>query len=221
MVLMDSASQWIVLAHILRPQGRRGEVLADLFTDFPERFADRPQVWLAPAGFAEHASSGANSATRNPETHSPSAEPAQVASHWLPVGRNAGRIVLQFAGIDSIEQAEKLAGKQVIVPLADRLPLDEGATYISDLIGCTVYDGSRTLGVVDSVEFPASPDGSRRLEEAAPLLAVTSPDGNEILIPFAQAFLLELDLAAKSIRMALPEGLAEINSQADQPTDPE
>ena len=52
MHVMDPTSQWIVLAQILRPQGRKGEVLADLFTDFPERFDEHPGVWLAPSGFA-------------------------------------------------------------------------------------------------------------------------------------------------------------------------
>lgn len=213
---MDTAPQWIVLAQILRPQGRKGEVLADLFTDFPDRFDQHPRVWLAPPGFADRAS--ADSVVPVP-TAPP--EPAEVASHWLPVGRNAGRIVLQFAGVSSIEQAEGLAGKEVIVPLAERLPLDPGAAYISDLIGCTVYDGGLALGIVDSVQFPTSPDGSRRLDEAAPLLTVTSPEGAEILVPFASEFLLNLDVAAKSIQMALPEGLSEINSPADRPARPE
>ena len=199
---MAPASQWIVLAHILRPQGRKGEVLADLFTDFPERFDQHPHVWLAPPGYADQHAGDAASA---------SAQQAEVAAHWLPVGKNAGRIVLHFAGIDSIEKAERLAGKEVIVPLTERLPLETGAAYISDLVGSTVYDRDVALGVVESVQFPTSSDGTRRLEEAAPLLAITSPEGDEILIPFASAFLLKLDLAAKSIRMALPEGLTEIN----------
>jgi 16S rRNA processing protein RimM len=198
---MDPTSQWIVLALILRPQGRKGEVLADLFTDFPERFDQHPRVWLAPAGFAEQAPAGASS----------SAQEAEVAAHWLPVGRNAGRIVLHFAGIDTIEKAEQLAGKEVIVPISERLPLDPGAAYVSDLIGSTVYDRGVALGVVESVQFPTSADGTRRLEDAAPLLAITSPEGDEILVPFASAFLVELDLPAKSIRMALPEGLTQIN----------
>ncbi len=206
---MDPVSQWIVLAHILRPQGRKGEVLADLFTDFPERFADHPQIWLAPPGFDEQASS-----------EIAGLKPAEVDSHWLPVGRNAGRIVLHFAGVDTIEQAEQLAGKEVVVPVTERVPLESGAAYISDLIGCTVYDHDRALGVVDDVQFPTTPDGSRRLDEAAPLLAITSTGGQEILIPFASAFLLDLNVAAKSIRMALPEGLAEINQRSPgQPAD--
>lgn len=203
---METTSQWIVLAHILRPQGRKGELLADLFTDFPERFAEHPQVWLAPQGFADQAGDAPSRA---------SAEPAEVTSHWLPLGRNAGRIVLHFAGVDTIEQAEKLAGKEVLVPLTERLPLDPGASYISDLVGCTIYDRGAALGVVDSVEFPTTPDGTRRLEEAAPLLAITSPEGDEILVPFANAFLLDLNVATKTIRMALPEGLAEINQQGN------
>lgn len=205
---METASQWIVLAHILRPQGRKGEVLADLFTDFPERFDQHPRVWLAPPGFADNAPTRLDAATP---------QQAEVVAHWLPVGRNAGRIVLHFAGVDTIEGAEQLADKEVIVPLSERLPLDPGAAYISDLIGSTVYDRDLALGVVESVEFPMSPDGSRRLEEAAPLLAIISPEGDEILIPFASAFILAVDLAAKSIRMALPEGLTQINRRALPP----
>jgi 16S rRNA processing protein RimM len=199
---MQPTSQWIVLARILRPQGRKGELLADLFTDFPERFGGHPRVWLAAQGFVDGTDG-------NPA----SIEPAEVVAHWLPVGRNAGRIVLRFAGVDSIEQAEQLAGKDVIIPCGERLQLDPGTAYISDLVGCTVYDRGVALGVVDNVQFATSPDGSRRLEEAAPLLAVKSPDGDEILVPFASAFLLELDIAGKAIRMALPEGLAEINAK--------
>jgi 16S rRNA processing protein RimM len=209
MIHMQSASQWIVLARILRPQGRKGEVLADLFTDFPGRFVRQPRVWLAPQGFADSPSAASTSTEPSPPL-----QLAEVASHWLPVGKNAGRIVLRFAGIDSIELAETLAGKEVLVPLSERMPLDSDATYISDLIGCTVYDRDQPLGTVVSVDFPTTPDGARRLEDAAPLLAITSPNGDEILVPFARVFLIALDPDAKSIRMALPEGLAGLNLQS-------
>jgi len=224
---MASASQWIVLARILRPQGRKGEVLADLFTDFPERFRRQPRVWLAPQGFAD--SPAADQIAGDPTPTDPasdiptpitpiaSARVAEVASHWLPVGRNAGRIVLHFTGIDSIEQATHLAGYEVLVPLAERTPLDDDAAYISDLIGCTVYDRGQPIGTVAGIQFPTTPDGARRLDDAAPLLVLTSPSGDELLVPFARAFLVELDPAAKSIRMALPEGLAELNLQPNNP----
>jgi 16S rRNA processing protein RimM len=208
MLLMEPHSEWVVLARILRPQGRKGEVLADLFTDFPERFTQRPQVWLAPQGYADAHGPLPGGVTR-----------AEVAAHWLPTGKNAGRIVLHFSGVDSIEQAGKLAGKEVLVPLTERLPLDADQTYVSDLMGCTVYDRDQPLGVIEDVQFPTSPDGSRRLEDAAPLLAVLSPDGSEILIPFARAYLVELDVAAKIVRMTLPEGLAELNRQVHRATE--
>ena len=130
---------------------------------------------------------------------------------WLPVGKNEGRVVLQFAGIDTISDAEAIAGQDVLVPREERLPLDEESVYISELIGCTVYDGSKPVGVVEDVQFAMTADGGRRLDDAAPLLAVTSPEGDEILIPFAKAFLVAVDTEAKRIDMTLPEGLIEVN----------
>jgi 16S rRNA processing protein RimM len=194
--MTQSTSAWIVLAHLLRPQGRKGEVLADLFTDFPERFDDQRRVFLAAPGFQGEASK---------------ARSAEVVAFWLPVGKNEGRIVLQFAGIESISDAESVAGLEVIVPREERLPLDEEAVYISELIGCTVYDGPLPVGVVEDVQFAMTPDGGRRLSEAAPLLAVTSLSGDEVLIPFAKAFLVQVDTEAKRIEMTLPEGLVEVN----------
>lgn len=202
MQVMPSAAQWVVLARILRPQGRRGEVLAELFTDFPERFASQPRVWLAEAGFVETSGAEADGARA-----------AEVASHWLPVGRNAGRIVLGFAGVNSIEQAQTLEGMEVVVPASERVPLEEGAAYISDLVGCTVFDGAIAVGLVEDVRFPATPDGLRRLEDAAALLAVRSPEGDEVLIPFASAFVVKIDTGAKAIRMKLPEGLVGVNRE--------
>lgn len=189
-------SPWIVLAHLLRPQGRKGELLAELFTDFPERFEERKQVFLAPSGFDGEAAQ---------------ARSTEVISFWLPVGKNEGRIVLQFAGVDTITQAEELAGLEVIVPAEDRMPLDEDSAYISELIGCMVYDGPAPVGVITDVQFPATADGARRLEEAAPLLEVTSDEGDEILIPFARAFVVAVDTEAKRVDMALPVGLVDVN----------
>jgi len=187
---------WIVLAHLLRPQGRKGEVLAELFTDFPERFHDQRRVFLAAPGFAGDEAEGRS---------------AEVVDFWLPVGKNEGRVVLQFAGIDTISDAESIAGLDVLVPREERLPLDDESVYISELVGCTVYDGPTAVGVVEDVQFAMTADGGRRLDDAAPLLAVTSPDGDEILIPFAKAFLVSVDTDAKRIEMTLPEGLIEVN----------
>ncbi len=193
---MEASHPWVVLAHLLRPQGRKGEILADLFTDFPDRFTEHARVYLAKPGFHGQPS----------EAHE-----TQVVAHWLPTGKNQGRIVLQFTDINSISEAELWAGREVIIPVEERFPLDDEANYISDLIGCTVYDGPVAVGVIEDVQFPATPDGGRRLEDAAPLLSVSSPDGKEVLVPFVKAFLVQLDIQKKRVDMKLPEGLLELN----------
>jgi 16S rRNA processing protein RimM len=174
-------------------------VLAELFTDFPERFEDQRRVFLAAPGF---------------DGDEAKARSAEVMAFWLPVGKNEGRVVLQFAGIDTISDAESIAGLDVLVPREERLPLEDESVYISELVGCTVYDGPTAVGVVEDVQFAMTADGGRRLEDAAPLLAVTSSGGDEILIPFAKAFLVAVDTDAKRIEMTLPEGLIEINRSA-------
>jgi 16S rRNA processing protein RimM len=193
---MTQTPAWIVLAHLLRPQGRKGEVLAELFTDFPERFDGYKRVFLAAPGFA-----GEEAEARS----------AKIVAFWLPVGKNEGRVVLQFAGIDTISDAESIAGQDVLVPGDERLPLDDESVYVSELIGCTVYDGPLPVGMVEDVQFAMTADGGRRLDDAAPLLAVRSSEGDEILVPFAKAFLVRVDTEAKRIDMTLPQGLIEVN----------
>jgi 16S rRNA processing protein RimM len=201
---MTGTPPWIVLAQLLRPQGRKGELLAELLTDFPERFEDQPRVYLAAPGFSG-----------TPEE----ARSVEVVSFWLPVGKNEGRIVLQFAGIDSISDAESVAGREVIVPEEERLPLDDESVYISQLVGCTIYDGQAVVGVVEDVQFPTTPDGGRRLAEAAPLLVVRSLEDDEVLVPFAKAFLVSMDTDAKRIDMILPAGLIDVNRSSEMNPD--
>ncbi len=186
------AKSWVTVAHLLRPQGRKGELLADLLTDFPDRFTTHPHVFLAP--------------TAKPDARTP----IEVESHWLPLGKNAGRIVLKFSGIDSIEAAKALAHSDVLIPAEDRLPLEDGAFYISDLAGCTVLSAGHAIGIIADVQFATSPDGAVRLSDAAPILAVESPEGKEILIPFVRDFLGKIDLKARRVEMNLPNGLIDI-----------
>ena len=193
---MLEPTPWMTLAVLLRPQGRKGEVLAELLTDFPERFDHDARVFLARPGFAgsEH-----------------EARAMTVLGHWLPVGRNHGRVVLSFAGVESISAAEELAGLEVLVPESERVELEEDAEYVSDLVGCAVFDGDERVGEVTGVEFAMTPDGARRLAEAAPLLTVETAEGDEVLIPYVKTFLVALDPERKRIEMTLPEGLVELN----------
>lgn len=184
--------EWAWLARIRRPQGRKGEVFAELLTDFPEKFADRRQLWLV----ADKA------AARRPGTISPSEpRPVELVNNWL----HKGGVVLHFAGVDSISQAEELAGLIVAIPRAQRAALGEDEAYISDLVGCTLVDvageAPMTVGAIEDVDRTAGP---------VPLLVVGSAAG-EVLVPFARSYLRKIDLETKRIEMALPEGLIELN----------
>jgi len=194
----QSRSGWIALARIMRPQGRKGEVLAELLTDYEldTQFRAGRLISLAKPDATQP---------------TPSSVPLAIEEHWLPVGKNAGRIVLKLAGHDSISQAELLSGLQVMVPAAELPSLEEDTYYVSDLVGCTLFNGDQPAGLVVDVQFAMSPDGKTRLPEAAPLLGIqllNSPaDEDPILVPFVLAHLQSVDLAAKRITMNLPEGL--------------
>jgi 16S rRNA processing protein RimM len=185
---MTAEQAWVWLARIRKAQGRKGEVLAEILTDFPEKFAERKRVWLLPeAGRAGE-----------------SAREVALDSHWLNKGQ-AGGIVLHFSGVDSINEAERLRGMVVAIPRAERVPLGEDEVYVGDLIGCDLVDvaqePSRSVGVIEDVDRDAGP---------VALLVVQGAGGEEILVPFAKAYLRKVDLDGKRVEMALPEGLVEV-----------
>ena len=187
---------WTLLAHAVRPQGRRGELLCDLHTDFPDRFSDRHDLFLR----------------RDPASEP---TPIQLETHWLPTGNSAGRIVLKFSGVDTIEAAETLTGVDIVLPASERVALGPDEFYISDLQGCTVVnvaggDGPDDLGTITDVHFATDRNG-KKLENATPILVVEKPNGDEVLIPLALDFLRNPDLSNRRIEMALPNGLVEAN----------
>jgi 16S rRNA processing protein RimM len=193
----------VALARLMRPQGRKGELLAELLTDLdPEtQFAAGREVTLAATG-AAHPAGGSRAVT--------------IESHWMPTGKNAGRIVLKLAGCESISDAEKLAGRMVMVPSEEMPALDADTFYVADLVGCALFDGEARVGEVIAVEFAMGPDGKTRLADAAPLLEVrmqgAAEDAETVLVPFVLAHLVAVDVAAKRITMRLPEGLLEADA---------
>jgi 16S rRNA processing protein RimM len=185
-----AAEDWVWLARIRRPQGRKGEVFADLLTDFPEKFSQRRKVWLLPSN-------------TEPTAAAPvSAREVELIAHWL----HKGGVVLHFAGVDSITSTEMLAGMIVAVPHSERAALAEDEVHIADLIGCIVVDVSGAeplaIGPIENVDRAAGP---------VPLLIVAGPKG-EVLIPFAKSYLRKLDLDARRVEMVLPEGLIDLNA---------
>lgn len=118
--------------------------------------------------------------------------------------------MLQIAGIEDISSAETLSGLDLVVREEDRMPLDEGSAYVSDMVGCSLLDKLVPIGVVTDVQFPTAPDGTR-LTEAAPLLVVDGAEQGEILVPFVKAFLQHVDIPGRKIVMNLPAGLVDVN----------
>ena len=122
--------------------------------------------------------------------------PSEIEHVW----NHDGRPVFKFAGIDSISDAEAWAGADVLVEESQRAELEAGEYSHADLIGCSVAaDGP--IGVVKGVEQYGGP----------PLLRVELEGGREILVPFARAICVEIDVSGKRIVVDLPEGLREVN----------
>ena len=168
---------FVTVARVLRSQGRRGEVAAELLTDFPERFAQRRILF-------------ALDATGRRELH--------LEAHWL----HKGGVVLKFRGVDSIEQAQALAGCELQIPHPERAPLPRDAAYVGDLIGCAVFDRGQQVGVIVGVEFGAG---------EAPLLLVKAEAG-EHLIPFAAEYVESVDVERRRVALRLPPGMLEVDA---------
>jgi 16S rRNA processing protein RimM len=115
-------------------------------------------------------------------------------------------MVFKFEGVDSIEEAEKLLRSEIQIPAEERAELEEGAFYVSDLLGCRVVEvgqAERAVGTVVDVNFGAG---------TAPLLIVINESGQEFMIPFVESFTKKLDLKWKRIEMQLPEGMLELDA---------
>jgi 16S rRNA processing protein RimM len=122
----------------------------------------------------------------------------QVEEVWP----HKGSLVLKFAGIDSISDAEALVGSELQVPREARAALEAGWTYVSDLVGCAVFDRGREIGTVEDVQFGAG---------EAPLLVVKAGTV-EYEVPFVEAYLKSVDLGRKRIEMELPAGMLDVNA---------
>jgi 16S rRNA processing protein RimM len=179
MAAADATGEWITLAVVRKTQGRHGEVAVDPHTDVPDRFRQKMQLSALGRGGARRS--------------------VTIEDLWP----HKSFLVLKFEGIDTITDAETLIGAELQVPLSDRASLEPGWTYLSDLVGCTVFDGERPIGEIADVQFGAG---------EAPLLVVRSGSKLPYEIPFAEAYLEKLDLERRQVRMKLPEGMLEVNA---------
>jgi 16S rRNA processing protein RimM len=195
-----SEPKFVIVARILRARGNKGEVAAELLTDFPERLPEIKEMSLREQSGARRG--------------------VVLRAFW--VDRNhPGKGVFHFEGVNSIDDAEKLRGLEVQIPLERRAEVPAGSFFVTDLIGCSVFELAATaspvssspcslaqapalLGKVRDVYFPG--EG----QPGTPLLAVDTSRG-ELLVPLAEDICKRLDVVARRIEVQLPEGLRELN----------
>lgn len=176
----DPIGEFVTLARVVKTQGRYGEVAAEVHSDVPDRFAVGMKLFAL-----------STSGDSRCEVH--------IEDLWP----HKGMLVLKLAGIDSISDAETLVGSELQVPRAERAELAPGWNYVSDLVGCTVFDHGREVGRIEDVQSGAG---------EAPLLIVADAGGKKYDVPFAEAYLEGVDLALRQVRMRLPEGMLDVNA---------
>ena len=198
-VSANPKERWILVARILRARGNKGEVAAELFTDFAARLASLPAVFLS----------------------TDKREPRETRLKRFWIDRNHPEVgIFHFEGCDGINDAEKFRGMEIVLPIEQRVTLPAGQYFVSDLMGCTVFEmpvgqtklaspacsieeTPQVLGTVRDVYFPG--EGLA----GTPLLQVQTSQG-ELLVPLAQDICTRIDTAGRRIEVQLPEGLRDL-----------
>jgi 16S rRNA processing protein RimM len=198
-----AAQRWVAVAHILRSRGNKGEVAAELLTQFPQRLTELREVFVGDAAKAEP-------------------RRVELVSCWLSQNHR-GQVVFHFAGCSSISEAEKFRGLDVLLPIEQRVSLPAGHYFISDLIGCSVFECTREASPVASspcsmATAPMLLGGVTDVQltgedtSGTPLLAVDTREG-ELLIPLAEDICTSIDVRGRRIEVVLPEGLRDLNRE--------
>lgn len=174
----DDAESLVVVARAVKTRGLKGELVAELLTDFPDRFADISSlIALSPNGEREL---------------------VELENYWF----QQDRVVLKLVGFDSIETATRFVDYVFAVPEAERVELESGYFYNWELEDCAVEtsEGAQ-IGRVSEV---------LRLGGEIDTLAVEDAAGKRYLIPMVESIVLDVDVAARKIRIDPPEGLLEL-----------
>jgi 16S rRNA processing protein RimM len=199
--------KWVALARILRARGNKGEVAVELLTDFPQRMKDLKEVFLG---------DGASDGERGDA-------PRRVVVREFWVDRNhAGQAVYWFDGISSIGEAEKLRGLDILIPFEQRVVLPAGQYFVSDLVGCSVFElpSSEEVAVASSpCLMSAAPSLIGAVidvqaigeEQAGTPILVVDVRSEELLIPLAEDICRRIDIVGRRIEVVLPEGLRDLN----------
>ena len=202
----------IPIGHITKPHGIRGELLLVFAADDPALL--KGDVFLSPSAArpggqpvagAPLSASGAASLRGLPSVPSQAMRKVTIER----VRMHHGSLIVSFAGVHSRNEAELLRQHTLLAPRSRLSPLEEDEVYLLDLPGLRVLavdeksGGEREIGVIASVDIPAGQE----------LWTITTPDGQEILFPAVDQFVLGIDLDARTARIAPPPGLLEIYLQ--------
>jgi 16S rRNA processing protein RimM len=167
----------VVIARILKPRGIRGEVACTIETDAPRRFELLKEVTVALPGALRHR--------------------LTVEGFWF----HKGRVIVKFAGYDTMSAAEMLAGGVLVIPQSDALPLEHDEFYEHQVVGSEVVDvNGRVIGVIGSLLRTGGTD----------VLVVQGGEGREYLIPFTGSICIEVDVSSRRVIIDPPEGLLEL-----------
>lgn len=172
-----------VVGRVARAHGNRGQVIINPETDFPEqRFRDGNVLYANIDG--------------------------QARSFRIVAARlHAGRPLVLLGGVDTMTQAETLAGVELRVPETALAALPPGTYYHHQLIGCTVRtaDGA-PVGTVTAVQGAA---GAHRLL-VGPAGAAAGADA-EVEVPLVESICVRVDPDHGLIVVDPPDGLLELN----------
>jgi 16S rRNA processing protein RimM len=194
----------VAIAHILRARGNKGEVAAELLTDFPERLKNQREVYLADAAIS-----------REPRV-------VGLSSFWMD-RNHPGQGIFHFAESANISDAEKFCGAYVFLPFEQRVTLRAGQYFISDLIGCSVFEvkhqdpgalASAPCSLSSAPALLGTVSGVQPIGEGirgTPILEVDTAQG-ELLVPLAEEICISIHVSARRIEVVLPEGLRELNA---------
>lgn len=173
----ENRDDLIIIARAVRTRGLKGELVADVLTDFPGRFEQVSEL------------TGVGSRGERKQL--------ELESYWF----QNDRMVLKFAGYDSIESAKALVGFEFGLPEAERVQLSADEFYDWELEGCSVENKAGSLiGEVGAVMRTGGVE----------LLVVEDTAGKEVLIPMAQSIVVEIDISRKKILIDPPEGLLDL-----------
>jgi len=125
---VESLDALITVARATKTRGLKGELVADLLTDFPERFESLSRVFgIGPKG--QH-------------------QELELEDHWF----QNGRVVLKFVGYDNVESAQALVGFSFALPEEERVELSKDEFYDWELEGCSVEtNAGAAVGKVSKV----------------------------------------------------------------------